>query len=343
MAEQSESLESNSNELEQNSRDPETPSLMQSEWSISDLAANYGFSLSTPHSLSEFRNSGISNPVPMTGPIGLFNIQPTVTPPTSKYLDCRQDNQNTNSPNPLAGVFSSVSVTGSDIHYQSIANNGTVGVGHDPMQFYLDFTAGSSSYAIATQSSTTISNLSFTMEVWIRPDNFSSGNFNTQAVMYRGGSGLRGDIATTNTGKVRFRWSGADSGLQSSTSLSTGTWYHIVGIFHAYNYVGSNNAANSGIAAIFINGSNDSSVSLSGSRVIDSGGSTNLMSFGFYNSNNSTSISNMVDPTYKFYYDGKIGHVRFYDGSLSPAKILQNYNASKGDYGYGSNSGNIVN
>lgn len=298
--------------------------------SLYDISQEFGGA--TPHSLSEYYGSGGA---PGSGTISIGDFYGRRMPP--KYLDCRQNNQNT-----TGGVFSSVSVTGSNIHYQSIFNNGTAGVGHAPTQSYLDFTAGSSSYAIATQSSMTISNLSFTMEVWIRPDNFSSGNFNTQAVMYRGGTGLRGDIATINTGKVRFRWSGADSGLQSSTSLSTGTWYHIVGIFHAYNYVGNNNAANSGMAAIFINGSNDSSVSLSGSRVKDSSSTTNLMSFGFYNSQNGTSISNMAQPTYGFYYDGKIGHVRFYDGPLSSAQILQNYNASKGDYGYGSNSGSIV-
>ena len=345
MEEQSESLESNSNELEQNSRDPETPFLLlASNWSISDVAAYYGFSLSTPHSLSEFRNTGVSNPVPMTGPIVLANIQQALTPPTTKYLDCRQNNSNTNSPSPMAGVFSSVSVTGSDIHYQSLANNGTAGVDLNTMGSWLDFTGASVSYAIATQSSTTISNYSFTMEAWIRPDNFSSGNFNTQAVMYRGGNGLKGDISTLNTGKVRFRWSGADAGLQSSSTLSTGTWYHVVGIYHVYNYVAQNNSANSGIAAIFINGSNDSSVSLSGSRVVSTSGSTNLMSFGFYNSNNSTALhTNWNAPTYNFFYDGKMGHVRFYDGALSPARILQNYNASKGTYGYGNNSGSIVN
>lgn len=335
MAEQSESLESNSNELEQNSRYPETPSSLQSNWGISDVAANYGFSLSTPHSLSEFRNSGINNPVPMTGSIGLGNIQPSVRAPTTKYLDCRQNNSNPNAPDPLAGIFESTSIVGADIHYN------TSGVSHQSSSQYLDF-AGQNSFAIATNASTTISNSSFTMEVWIRPDNFSSGNFNIQAVMWRGGTSLNGDISTINTGKVRFRWTGADNGLQSSTTLSTSTWYHVVGVYHVYNYVGSNNAANSGITAIFINGSLDSSTSLSGSRVIDRSGTTSLMSFGFYNSQNKTSLNPLANPTYQFSFDGRIGQTRFYDGALSPAKILQNYNASKGTYGYGSNSGSIV-
>lgn len=343
MAEQSESLESNSNELEQNSRDPETLFFGVAYWSISDVAANLPFSAATPHSLSEFRNAGFngatSQPISKTGPIVLGDT--SILRGAYPYLDCRQDSANYNAPNPLAGIFQSDSNVGPDIQYRSLANNGTSGVYHDLMGSSLDFTAGLDSYAIATNASTTISNLSFSMEAWIRPDNFTSGNFNTQAVMYRGGNGLKGDLATLNTGKVRFRWSGSDSGLQSSTTLSANTWYHVVGIYHVYNYVSSGNAANSAIAAIFLNGSLNSSVSLSGSRVIDNSGSTNLMSFGFYNSNNSTSLSMMSHPTYKFYYDGEIGQVRFYDGALPPGRVLQNYNASKGWYGYGSSSGSV--
>lgn len=342
---ESESLESNSNELQQNSDDFADNYLLQSDYSMSQLAGHLPFSAATPHSLSEFRNAGFSGsnsvPTPMTGPINLSSTQ--LKKSVYTYLDCRQNNQNTNSPDPMAGVFSSISAIGSNIYYNNVANNGTAGVEHVTMGSWLDFTAGSNSYAIATQSSTTISNYSFSMEVWISPDNFSSGNFNTQAVMYRGGNGLKGDIATLNTGKVRFRWSGSDSGLQSSSTLSAGTWYHVVGIYHVYNYVAQSNAANSGIAAIFINGSLDNSVSLSGIRVITtSGGSTNLMSFGFYNAGNSTSLSNNFNPpTYNFSYDGKMGHVRFYDGALPPAKVLQNYNATKGTYGYGNNSGSV--
>lgn len=343
MAEQSESLESNSNELEQNSRDPETPFFGVVDWRISDVAASLPFSAATPHSLSEFRNAGFngatSQPISKTGPIILGNT--SILDSGYPRLDCRQDSANYNAPDPLAGIFQSDSNIGPDIQYRSLANNGTSGVEHNLMGSFLDFTAGLDSYAIATNASTTISNDSFTMEVWIRPDNFTSGNFNSQAVMYRGGNGLKGDISTRNTGKVRFRWTGADSGLQSSSTLSAGTWYHIVGIYHVYNYVAQNNAANSGIAAIFINGSLNSSTSLSGSRVTSTNGSTNLMSFGFYNSNNMTSLSNINAPTYKFYYDGRIGQARFYDGALSPAKVLQNYNASKGWYGYGSSSGSV--
>lgn len=336
-----EELEKNSdNSEQQNSDDFADNYFLQGNWRMTDTAAILPFSAATPHSLSEFRNAGINSPFPMTGPIKLGDAQ--LKNPVSTQLDNRQDTDNTMAPDPLAGIFQSESNTGPDIQYRYISNNNTQGVYLDVMGQYMDFTAGTESYAIATNASTTVSNYGFTMECWIRPDNFTSGNFNSQAVMYRGGNGLRGDIATLNTGKVRFRWTGADSGLQSSTTLSTNTWYHVVGIYHVYNYVSSGNSANSGIAAIFLNGSLNSSTTLSGSRVSNSAnGSTSLMSFGFYNANNSTSLSNISHPTYKFFYDGRIGQVRFYDGAFPPSKVLQNYNATKGTYGYGSNSGSI--
>ena len=333
-----EELEQNSDNFEQqNSDDFADNYFLQGNWTMTDTAAYLPFSGATPHSLSEFRNAGLTNPFSMTGAIKLGDAQ--LKNPKSRQMDCRQDGQNSNSPDPLAGVFSSTSNTGPDIWYITGSN----AVTQYANSMYLDFSAGTYSYAIANPStSTTVSNYGFTMECWIRPDNFTSGNFNTNAVMMRGGNGLRGDIATLNTGKVRFRWTGADSGVQSSTTLSTGTWYHVVGIYHVYNYVAQGNAANSGIGAIFINGSLDNSASLSGYRVTNTpNGSTTLLSFGFYNSQNVSTLNPPPSPTYKFFYNGRIGQVRFYDGALPPAKVLQNYNATKGTYGYGSNSGNV--
>ncbi|MEK9894282.1 MAG: LamG domain-containing protein [Pelagibacteraceae bacterium] len=340
-----EELEQSSDNFEQqNSDDFADNYLTFNNYTITLLQNQLPFSGSAPHSLSEFRNSGFngstSSPSPMTGSISMSSMQ--LKKAAHPYLDNRQDSDNTMQPDPLAGIFQSDSNTGPDIQYRYVSNNNTQGVYLSIMGQYMDFTAGTESYAIATNASTSVTNYSFSMECWIRPDNFTSGNFNSQAVMYRGGNGLRGDIATLNTGKVRFRWTGADSGLQSSTTLSAGTWYHVVGIYHVYNYVSSGNSANSGIAAIFINGSLNSSTTLSGSRVSNSAsGSTSLMSFGFYNANNSTSLSSINHPLYKFFYDGRIGHVRFYDGALPPSKVLQNYNATKGTYGYGSNSGSV--
>lgn len=336
-----EELEQNSdNSEQQNSDDFADNYFLQGNWTMTDTAAILPFSAATPHSLSEFRNAGFnganSSPFPMTGPINMGDAQ--LKKAIYTYLDCRHGTQNSNSPDPLAGVFSSTSNIGPDIWYIV----GSTAVTQSTSNQYLDFSAGAYSYSIAPSASTVISNYSFTMEAWIRPDNFTSGNFGSQAVMYRGGNGLKGDLATMNTGKVRFRWTGADSGLQSSTTLSTGTWYHVVGIYHVYNYVAQSDAANSGIAAIFLNGSLDSSVSLSANRVTNNAnGSTTLMSFGFYNPQNTSTLNPVPNPTYDFFYDGRIGHVRFYDGALPPAKVLQNYNATKGTYGYGSNSGSV--
>ena len=340
-----EELEQNSDNFEQqNSDDFADNYLSVSNFSMSQLKDQLPFSASTPHSLSEFRNSGWSgtlfSPTPMTGSLdmGVMSIKKS----SRLEMDCRQDSSTTNAPDPLAGVFQSDSTVGPDIWYKA----GSTGIYHSIMGDYLDFSAGTYSYAIANPSPALyITGYSFTMEAWIRPDNFNSGNFNTNAIMMRGGNGLKGDLATTqstsSTGKVRFRWTGADSGLQSSSTLSAFTWYHVVGVYHVYNYVSSGNSANSGIAAIFINGSLDSSVSLSGYRVATTNGSTSLMSFGFYNSQNVSTLNPSPSPTYKFFYNGRMGHVRFYNGAITPAQVLQNYNASKGYYVGGSNSGSV--
>lgn len=343
MAEQLE--QSSDNFEQQNSDDFAVNYLGVSNFSMSQLKDQLPFSASTPHSLSEFRNSGWSgtlfSPTSMTGSLNMGGM--SIKRSSRLELDCRQDISNTNAPDPLAGTFQSDSTVGPDIWYKASTTNG---VYHSTMGDYLDFTAGTYSYSIANPSPPTyVSGYSFTMEAWIRPDNFNSGNFNTNAVMMRGGNGLTGDLATiqstSSTGKVRFRWTGADSGIQSSSTLSAGTWYHVVGIYHVYNYVAQNDAANSGIAAIFLNGSLNTSTTLSGSRVRNTIGSTTLLSFGFYNSQNVSTLNPTPSPTYKFFYNGRIGHVRFYNGAITPAQVLQNYNATKGTYGYGSNSGSV--
>lgn len=337
-----EELEQNSDNSEQQNSDDFADLYFTQTFTMTNAASALPFSAATPHSLSEFRNAGINNPVSMTGSINLGDLK--LKSPVSTQMDCRQDTSNQNSPDPLAAVFSSTSNIGPDIWYIA----GSTGVWHSIMGEYLDFSAGNSSYAIADPSNSTftISNYGFTMEAWIRADNFSSGNFNSQRLMGRGGTGLRGDLATiqstSSTGKVRFRWWGGDSGIQTSSTLSAGTWYHIVGIYHVFNYVSSGNSANSGIAAIFVNGSLDNSTSLSGSRVTNNAnGTSTLMDFGFYNSQNRSTLNPPPSPTYDFFFDGRMGQVRFYDGALPPSKVSQNYNASKGTYGYGSNSGSV--
>ena len=96
------------------------------------------------------------------------------------------------------------------------------------------------------------------------------------------------------------------SSVQSSTTLSTGTWYHIVGTWD-----------NSGSMKIYINGSLDNSIT---------GATTTLV-----NTNFKTGIGADFDTSSGAtrFWNGKIGLAKIYDKSLTAAEILQNYNSTK--------------
>ena len=97
------------------------------------------------------------------------------------------------------------------------------------------------------------------------------------------------------------------SRVQSSTSLSTGTWYHIVGTWD-----------NSGSMKIYINGSLDNSIT---------GATTTLV-----NTNFKTGIGadyDLSNSGARRFWNGKIGLAKIYDKSLTAAEVLQNYNSTK--------------
>jgi len=97
------------------------------------------------------------------------------------------------------------------------------------------------------------------------------------------------------------------SRVQSSTTLSTGTWYHIVGTWD-----------NSGSMKIYINGSLDNSIT---------GATTTLV-----NTNFKTGIGadyDLSNSGARRFWNGKIGLAKIYDKSLTAAEVLQNYNSTK--------------
>ena len=103
---------------------------------------------------------------------------------------------------------------------------------------------------------------------------------------------------------------GSTSITTPSSTLSTNTWYQVVGVW-------TNVASNS--LALYINGS------LIGS-----------------NSHSVTSIKNTTSPLYigsfnggQFaqWLNGRMGVVRMYNSALTGSQVLQNFNADKSKYG----------
>ena len=114
-------------------------------------------------------------------------------------------------------------------------------------------------------------------------------------------------IWLTDTSVASFYASG--SGLSGSTTLTTGTWYHIVGVQEADTS-----------RKIYVNG------------VLDG---TKTSSFGTTPSGSENWILGSATSTsggYTNHFNGKMSHVCLYDRALSLNDIRQIYNTLKGRY-----------
>ncbi|RMG90192.1 MAG: LamG domain-containing protein, partial [Chloroflexi bacterium] len=151
-------------------------------------------------------------------------------------------------------------------------------------------------YELISDDATLDITSAITLEAWVKPFTVST----LQTVI---GKNNAYALNITATGKVQFqRWSGTTSGtVDSTTTLSADTWYHI-----AATYDGTT-------TKIYINGSEDkSATSLTGA--IDST-ATDLLAGAL------TSSTQL--------YAGYIDSVKVYDSALTAAQVLENYNAEK--------------
>src|SRR5210317_2159406 len=110
-------------------------------------------------------------------------------------------------------------------------------------------------------------------------------------------------------------WNGAGITSDSGSAISYNTWWHMV-----QTYAAATNSMKG-----YINGSEVASATVSFDSPHDDGESTQHHLFG------ATDGTNMGDGSY---YNGRMSEIRIYNGELSAADVLENFNVTKTRYGY---------
>jgi hypothetical protein len=164
--------------------------------------------------------------------------------------------------------------------------------------FAMDFNGVSDYVLIPHHSSIALSN-NFSISTWIRPETF------------RPYAGIASKYHTVGSAGFTFRLNGSSpynkisfagiSELESNSSLTANTWYHVVVV------------CDSGLGKIYINGSLDTSGSLSMSST------TNDLAIG---------VDYLTSPRY---FNGQIDDMRIYNRVLSAAEVRSLYNGSYAD------------
>jgi len=165
---------------------------------------------------------------------------------------------------------------------------------------------GTNQIIIAPENSA-LNTQSPTVEVWVKTNNttqngffFEKGNVNTQYSLFQ-------ENAT-----IVWRTMGLSNQSMYATTatyMSTSSWAHVVGTYSG------------GVKTIYINGVPVTSASGVTGTIETNANGISIGAYGGYNGGRS------------YYYNGEIGMVKVYDRVLTPAEVLQNYNAGKGRYG----------
>jgi hypothetical protein len=146
-----------------------------------------------------------------------------------------------------------------------------------------------------------------TIEAWIKPNTIgeTAGDIVDKSTASTSANGYR--LAMYSGDKISFRINGGTAIL--SEVITYGNWYHVVATWDATGYV-----------TMYVNGAQSGTPGISADPTGIT--TTNAIRVG----NRSTA----TDRT----FDGMIGEVRIYGDALTPAEVLQNYNATKTNYGY---------
>jgi len=157
-------------------------------------------------------------------------------------------------------------------------------------------------------NNTTLDTQTPSVEVWIKTNTtnqngfwFEKGTVNTQYSLFQEGT----DIVW------RHNFSGvglSDLRVLASNFINNTNWYQIVGTFI------------SGHRRLYINSNLVHSDTVAGTVSTNSGG----MSIGAYGGYSGDKF---------YYYNGNLAICKVYNKELTPAEILQNYNATKGRFG----------
>jgi hypothetical protein len=166
------------------------------------------------------------------------------------------------------------------------------------------FTAASSSKAVAPKSSSIDVTTNFTFEAWIKPTS-GSGNRN---IFGRQNSAYRWRLVSSRGSDAGKVWllldyaSGSYSTYESASTVPLNTWTHVAVTFDS----------STGQIQFLINGSVDKTVSGKSSPVSVSGWAN--LEIGFYGATNSE------------HFDGAMDELRMWDVTRTPAEIKSNMN-----------------
>jgi len=178
---------------------------------------------------------------------------------------------------------------------------------------YLTFNGTSSTTSTADNALLEPGTGDWSVEIWINHSVITGGS---RCVMSKTDGGNAADwgygIRTSSTGATYMEVGNGTTSITSPTfTLSTNTWYQVVGVW-------TNVASNS--IALYVNGSSKGSNSHSFSSVKNT---TRPISLGSFDGG----------ATFGQWVNAKYGIVRIYNKALTSSEVLNNYNSSKANYG----------
>ena len=166
----------------------------------------------------------------------------------------------------------------------------------------MTFSSGNSQYADSTTSLPLLSK--WTVEVWHQYAGTEFGNACIVSEKFTAGF-INYAIGSLDQGYLSAGFYNGWHTTPSYGALTVGNWYHIVG-----SYDGNT-------VKLYVNGTLATQAVQSNATVLHSGGGINLM-------------RRWDNPEY---WGGGLAVVRIYDGALSDAGVLANYNTGKTRYG----------
>ena len=166
---------------------------------------------------------------------------------------------------------------------------------------YFDFD-GSNDY-VSHSNDSFVSNGGATLECWFNAD---TGSADRSLINHSGFSYF--NLLRSSNNKIRLEYkstSANNTQLFSSSTISTGIWYHVVSVVDSTG------------ARIYIDGELDAS----NTTPQNLGTVSSTLYVGGYSSSS------------QYRFDGKIAMVKRYDKPLTASEVKQNFNASRGRYG----------
>jgi hypothetical protein len=179
---------------------------------------------------------------------------------------------------------------------------------------YFNYNGTSSTVSVADTAALEPGTGDFTVEAWVYYSVLAGSTRTFVSKTDNGGLASNWSYGLRTNGTTGATYFEVGNGTTSNTSptftVTTGTWYQIVGVW--------TNVASDSIA-LYVNGANQGSNSHAFTSVKNS---TRPLYLGSYNGGE-----------YSQWFNGRMGIVRIYNTALSDAQVLQNYNANRATYG----------